>query len=124
MKEEERVIITICDDEGNIGEFEIVDCHENEKGIYGDTAERCLDVLEACEGKLRAVFDPADAEHSLRALRIGKLFAHFFTDAIALFGYTYNSIVKISKLFFCLFIHMNKTDTYEKCQKNILMNYV
>ena len=35
-------------------------CHENEKGIYGDTAERCLDVLEACEGKLRAVFDPAN----------------------------------------------------------------
>ena len=32
MKEEERVIITICDDEGNLGEFEIVDCHENEKG--------------------------------------------------------------------------------------------
>ncbi len=35
-------------------------CHENEKGIYGDTAERCLDVLEACGGKLRAVFDPAN----------------------------------------------------------------
>ena len=34
MKEEERVIITICDDEGNLGEFEIVDCHENEKGEY------------------------------------------------------------------------------------------
>ena len=26
MKEEDRVIITICDDEGNLGEFEIVDC--------------------------------------------------------------------------------------------------
>ncbi len=38
----------------------LVCCHENEKGIYGDTAERCLDVLEACEGKLRAVFDPAN----------------------------------------------------------------
>ena len=34
MKEEDRVIITICDDEGNLGEFEIVDCHENEKGEY------------------------------------------------------------------------------------------
>ena len=34
MKEEVRVIITICDDEGNIGEFEIVDCHVNEKGEY------------------------------------------------------------------------------------------
>ena len=34
MKEEDRVIITICEDEGNLGEFEIVDCHENEKGEY------------------------------------------------------------------------------------------
>ncbi len=38
----------------------LVCCHENEKGIYGDNAERCLDILEACEGKLRAVFDPAN----------------------------------------------------------------
>ncbi len=38
----------------------IVCCHENEKGIYGDTAERCFEVLEACGGKLRAVFDPAN----------------------------------------------------------------
>ena len=35
-------------------------CHENEKGIFGDTAERCLEVLKACDGKLRAVFDPAN----------------------------------------------------------------
>ncbi len=38
----------------------LICCHENEKGIYGDTAERCLDILEACEGKLKAVFDPAN----------------------------------------------------------------
>lgn len=38
----------------------IIPCHENEKGIYGDTALRCLDVLSACEGNLRAVFDPAN----------------------------------------------------------------
>ena len=38
----------------------LICCHENEKGIYGDTAERCLDVLKACDGKLRAVFDPAN----------------------------------------------------------------
>ena len=38
----------------------IMCCHENEKGIYGDTAERCLEVLEACGGRLRAVFDPAN----------------------------------------------------------------
>ncbi len=34
--------------------------HENEKEIYGDTAERCLDILKALDGKLLAVFDPAN----------------------------------------------------------------
>ncbi len=34
-------------------------CHENEKGIYGDTAERCRKLCEALP-KLRAVFDPAN----------------------------------------------------------------
>ena len=38
----------------------IIPCHENEKGIYGDNAERCFDILEACGGKLKAVFDPAN----------------------------------------------------------------
>ena len=38
----------------------LICCHENEKGIYGDNAERCLDILEACDGKLKAVFDPAN----------------------------------------------------------------
>lgn len=34
-------------------------CHENEKGIYGDTAERCLDLLQNVR-HLRGVFDPAN----------------------------------------------------------------
>ena len=38
----------------------LICCHKNEKGIYGDNAERCLDILKACEGKLKAVFDPAN----------------------------------------------------------------
>ena len=38
----------------------LICCHENEKGIYGDNAERCLDILKACDGKLKAVFDPAN----------------------------------------------------------------
>lgn len=38
----------------------LICCHENEKGIYGDNAERCLDILKACGGKLKAVFDPAN----------------------------------------------------------------
>lgn len=38
----------------------IICCHENEKKIYGDTAERMLDLMQAFGGKLKAVFDPAN----------------------------------------------------------------
>lgn len=34
-------------------------CHENEKGIYGDMAGRCLEILEA-EPRIAGVFDPAN----------------------------------------------------------------
>lgn len=35
--------------------------HENEKGIYGDTAERCADLLETLNSaRLRLTFDPAN----------------------------------------------------------------
>lgn len=35
--------------------------HENEKGIYGDTPENCLDILETINSpSLRATFDPAN----------------------------------------------------------------
>ena len=35
--------------------------HENEKGIYGDTAERCLDILESIQSpNLKCAFDPAN----------------------------------------------------------------
>ncbi len=35
-------------------------CHENEKEIYGDTDDRCLDILTSLQGKIRGVFDPAN----------------------------------------------------------------
>lgn len=34
-------------------------CHENEKGIYGDTAAHCLELYKALPG-IRAIFDPAN----------------------------------------------------------------
>lgn len=34
--------------------------HENEKGIYGDTADRCLDILTEMDGGMQAIFDPAN----------------------------------------------------------------
>lgn len=39
----------------------IILLHENEKGIYGDTPERCRDLLTTIDSpNLRAVFDPAN----------------------------------------------------------------
>lgn len=39
----------------------IVLLHENEKEIYGDNGERCLEILQACDSpKVRAAFDPAN----------------------------------------------------------------
>lgn len=39
----------------------IILAHENEKGIYGDTAERCAEIIEAMNADhVRAVFDPAN----------------------------------------------------------------
>ena len=40
-------------------DYDIVLCHENEKGIYGDTAERCGKLLRALPD-LKAVYDPAN----------------------------------------------------------------
>ncbi len=37
----------------------VIPCHENEKGIYGDTAARCCRLHEAVP-RLKAVFDPAN----------------------------------------------------------------
>ena len=39
--------------------YDIKICHENEKGIYGDTALHCLDLYKAVPD-LRAIFDPAN----------------------------------------------------------------
>lgn len=37
--------------------YNVMLCHENEAGIYGESPEDCLDLLRAFEGKLRCVFD-------------------------------------------------------------------
>ena len=38
----------------------VILCHENEKGIYGDTAARCLDLVNYFGGRLKCIFDPAN----------------------------------------------------------------
>lgn len=50
-------------------------CHENEKGIYGDIADRCLEIHQALPG-LKGIFDPANfvqcGEDTLRAWELLK----------------------------------------------------
>lgn len=41
-------------------EYGVRMCHENERGIYGDNAERCLDIMNEFDGRLGCVFDPAN----------------------------------------------------------------
>ncbi len=48
----------------------VILCHENEKGIYGDNADRCLEIHKAIP-EIRGVFDPANfvqvGEDTIRA---------------------------------------------------------
>ena len=52
-----RRLTAMCDvaDKGGV-----LLCHENEKGIYGDTVERCLDILNTLGGRIKCIFDPAN----------------------------------------------------------------
>lgn len=58
-KERERVLDRVGQMTRVAQEGGVLLCHENEKEIYGDTARRCLDLLENTDG-LACVFDPAN----------------------------------------------------------------
>lgn len=47
-------LISVCESEG------VLFCHENEKGIYGDTPEKCLDLKNAFGNRIGIVFDHAN----------------------------------------------------------------
>ena len=47
-------MLDICEGAG------VLYCHENEKGIYGDTAEKCLDLKQQFGDRLGVVFDHAN----------------------------------------------------------------
>lgn len=63
-------------------------CHENEKGIYGDTAVRCLDLLTQIPS-MAGVFDPANfvqcGEDTLKAWELLAPYTHYLhiKDAMA-----------------------------------------
>ncbi|MBR4030889.1 MAG: sugar phosphate isomerase/epimerase [Clostridia bacterium] len=60
-KEREEVISRLSKMIGYAKEKNIVLLHENEKDVYGDTIERCVDLMENlyCDN-FKAVFDPAN----------------------------------------------------------------
>ncbi len=41
-------------------EYGVTLCHENEKGIYGDSPDRCLELITEFKGRLACIFDPAN----------------------------------------------------------------
>ena len=61
-------------------DYDITLCHENEKGIFGDVAERCL-LLHKTFSELKAVFDPANFVQSgvdtLKAWEMLKPYVHY-----------------------------------------------
>lgn len=68
--------------------FGVTACHENEKGIYGDVACRCLEIHRAVP-ELKAVFDPANfvqcGQNTLEAWEILQPHVHYLhiKDALA-----------------------------------------
>ncbi len=67
---------------------EIALCHENEKGIYGDIAPRCLE-LHKTFPELKCVFDPANfiqcGQETFEAWEMLKPYVHYLhiKDALA-----------------------------------------
>ena len=41
-------------------EHQVILCHENEGGIYGESPEACLDLMKYFNGRIKFVFDPAN----------------------------------------------------------------
>ncbi|MBQ8839928.1 MAG: sugar phosphate isomerase/epimerase [Clostridia bacterium] len=56
---EENEVIARLNHLCEIAGEDIILCHENEKGIYGDKAEKCLTICKEVKG-IKAVFDPAN----------------------------------------------------------------
>ncbi len=57
-KEEVYARLTAMVDYAN--EHGVLCCHENEKGIYGDIYERCLEIAEHFGDRLGCIFDPSN----------------------------------------------------------------
>ncbi len=87
--EEKNKVIDYLSQMVEIGkEYGVLMCHENEKGIYGDVGDRCVELLDAVDG-LKCVYDPANfiqcdekAEKTLALLHNRAIYFHI-KDVIA-----------------------------------------
>ena len=72
-----RRLSRFCDTARGCG---ITLCHENEKGIYGDVAERCA-IIHRALPEIRAVFDPANfvqcGEDTIKAWELLSPYVHY-----------------------------------------------
>ena len=86
-KEEVYARLTAMADYAN--EHGILCCHENEKGIYGDIYERCLEIAEHFGDRMGCIFDPSNyiqcASDTLEGFKVLKDYITYFhvKDCIA-----------------------------------------
>ena len=70
-------------------EYNVFMCHENEKDIYGDVADREIEILDAVKG-LRCVYDPANfvvhGHDTLKAFDLLKDYAVYYHIKDAIHG--------------------------------------
>lgn len=59
-KYKDVVLSRMCEMLDIADEYGLKLCHENEKGIYGDIPERCLEIVEHFDGRLGCIFDPCN----------------------------------------------------------------
>lgn len=61
-------------------DYNVTLCHENEKGIFGDNAERCLKIHKSLP-QIKAIFDPANfvqcGVDTLNAWKVLKPYVHY-----------------------------------------------
>ena len=90
--------------------YSVTLCHENEAGIYGESPENCLDLLQSFDGRLKAVFDMGnfvlDGYDPVKALALLQPYIAYFHIKDALYA---GAIVPAGK--------------GEACIRQILQNY-
>lgn len=84
----------VCDELGKLivlaQKFGVTLCHENEAKIYGESPEKCLELLEYFDGKLKCVFDMGnfvlDGYNPMDAYKLLEKYVEYFHIKDALYA--------------------------------------